>query len=375
MKLWRWSFATLLLGAAACSAAENSSSVANSGANGAGDSDAGTGDSGGSGSTGNSGSAGSGGESPVDDPYCQEYVVRAERTTPDMLIVLDRSGSMNPKGNTTSTDRWDGSRDAVIQVTGQFSDEIRFGLMTFPAWHDCSQIGSGCDRGTVDSCERGSENVTLDLGTADAIAGALDAMQAAGNTPTAATLREAATKIGSGLAGPDETAVPKYILLVTDGEPNCGDGKSSTSKPQDVSDTVAAIDALTDQGVKTYVVGFQTASNRALSENLDMMAAAGNTGETKHRSVSSGADLEQTFAELAGKAVSCSFSLEKPAKDPSFVLVEVDDKQVNLDDPNGWVISEDGKTITVQGAACEALQDGGEHKLDVRVLCEVVPVV
>jgi hypothetical protein len=46
---------------------------------------------------------------------------------------------------------------------------------------------------------------------------------------------------------------PKYVLLVTDGEPNCADDP--------VGDTNRAIDALTAQGVKTYVIGYDLASN------------------------------------------------------------------------------------------------------------------
>jgi hypothetical protein len=382
MKLVHVSLAALLLSAAGCGASDGGSAAlgtnnGNASANGGDNGSASNGGAGGSGA----GSGSSAGGDDTDDGICKEYVVRADRATPDILIVLDRSGSMNP-GSGSNTDRWTGSREAIVQVTGQFEDQIRFGLMTFPAAPmapDCTGK-TGLDLITCqfsgafgDQCGAGTVNVDIDLNTGDEIAAALSAMQAQGGTPTSLTLETALGVIGSGFAGPDAKVTPKVIVLVTDGEPNCLPNGGTDS--QALTATISAIQALTDNGVKTYVVGFETSSDANLSSNLDMMAAVGNTGETTHRSVNSGADLEATFAELAGKAVSCSFALEEAPKDASYVLVQVDDQQLNLDDPNGWTLSEDGKTITVQGSACDTLQDGGEHKLDVQVLCVVVPIV
>ncbi len=55
-----------------------------------------------------------------DDGNCQEYVVRNERVTPDMLIVLDRSGSMKRR----DVNRWDPSVAAIKAVTGQLDSLI-----------------------------------------------------------------------------------------------------------------------------------------------------------------------------------------------------------------------------------------------------------
>lgn len=383
MKLVHWSLAASLLCAAGCGASDrnggvtfdtNTDDVGGSGGDDAGAASGGD-RAGGSGGSGGTASGGTG----RDDGVCSAYVVRAEQTTPDILIVLDRSGSMDTTGN-PATDRWLGSRDALVQVTSQFDDQIRFGLMTFPgvAADPCAGITNPIDLITCQltnagagACEVGGLDVPVSLNAAATINGVLGPMNANGSTPTAPTLDAARGVIGSGFVGPDQKVVPKYVLLVTDGAPNCGAGGFDADA---LDDTLTAIQALTDDGVKTYVVGFQTAGTD-FEGQLDQMAALGNTGETRHRSVSSGADLETTFTELAGKAVSCSFVLEEPAKNASYVQVRVDDQQVNLDDPNGWVLSDDGLTVTVQGAACDALQDGGEHKLDVEVLCDVVPII
>jgi hypothetical protein len=73
--------------------------------------------------------------------------------------------------------------------------------------------------------------------------------------------------------------------------------------------------------------------------------------------------------------VSCTFALAQPAEDASKVLVKVDGKQLNLNDPNGWALSGDKRKVNVQGDACELLQSGGDHTLSVQVLCEYVEPV
>src|SRR5688500_1710917 len=68
----------------------------------------------------NAGGASAGGSTNGNN--CEEHVVSATLATPDMLVVLDRSGSMNPDSNDDRADRWGGSRDAVVQVTSDFDD-------------------------------------------------------------------------------------------------------------------------------------------------------------------------------------------------------------------------------------------------------------
>ena len=104
------------------------------------------------------------------------------------------------------------------------------------------------------------------------------------------------------------------------------------------------------------------------------MAAAGGTGETKHRSVNSGADLTATFAQIAAGVVSCSYTLDKPVKDASYVLVTVDGKQRALNHPaDGWTLSPDMQTVTLTGAACDAVKGGAVFAVEVK--CTIVNVI
>ena len=314
------------------------------------------------------------GDGNYDGDGCEKTAVRSTPTTPDMLIVLDRSASMAPTGNDSRTDRWRGSVNAVVEVTAALDDGINFGLMTFPS----ARGGGGRDVSA--QCAPGSVNVDLGLGNGPEIADALRRMGPGGYTPTAATLTEALDVIGSPVTADQTATPPKYVLLVTDGEPNCsadfggilGSG-GSIEDPRAREETVAAIQALTKQGVQTFVVGYQTAQT-SFAGQLDRMAAAGGTGEKKHRSVESGSQLTSAFEELAGRAISCSYELEAAVSDTTRVLVTVDDEpRAYGRASDGWTLGPDGRTVTLTGAACDAAQRGAIFSIE--VTCDPIVVI
>jgi hypothetical protein len=321
---------------------------------------------------------------------CQKLQVDTGRVTPDMMIVLDRSGSMKNRG----VNRWDPSVAGLKAITASTEDAIRFGLMAYPGTGgtsaqpavDCSTItdlvqqiscfamsGSSGGGGT---CSAGHVDVPIAATNAQAIARALDGMQPGGSTPTAATLEAAHQSLGSGAAplNPDVRNVSaKYVLLVTDGAPNCTGG--STGGGQDaaaVAASVAAIKSMADDGIKTYVLGYDAQNDPTLAAALDMMAAAGGTGDAHYRPINDQASLQQEFSRIAGSAARCEYALAQAPRDPSFVRVTQDGATLAFGDANGWVISADRMKITLQGAACELMRGTELHALSVEVECERV---
>ena len=309
------------------------------------------------------------------DGRCTPKTVHSDLEPADILVVLDRSTSMqeNDDGN---VDRWTPSKEAVQAVTSSLDSQIRFGLMVFPGGpKEGGGLGGGGGGGPGGgtTCEPGQLEVPIALDTAGEIEGALDGMGLLAGTPTPATLREAHEVLGSGLETPDAPPKRKFVLLVTDGAPNCtNDVVSRAPDPVAVQDSVDEIESLAADGIKTYVVGYDTQGDPDLEPALNRMAVAGGTGDSEHRPVEDRASLEKTFAEIAGGAISCSYRLESKPSDPSYVLVQVDGEQLNLNDPNGWVLSKDGQTVTVQGEPCDLLRNGGAHALTVQILCDKV---
>jgi hypothetical protein len=350
---------------------------------------------------------------------CEQQVAQAGPTVPDIMIVLDRSQSMAPQidpklncaavdflgatlactlagpecgcigidcnappymgtvncGGTApspAVDRWTPAVQGIKTLTQEFQTKISFGLTVFPG--DGAGAGGGRPGMMMgDLCAPGTQRVPTGLNTAAAIAMNLDRTQPSGATPTADALRAAHQQIMQKISDPDSKVPPQYVLLVTDGQPTCPNARGSTfnggALQQDHSLTIQALDALTAAGVKTYVLGYDASIDPALAAALTQFAMHGGTGD--FHPVKDAASIVEQFAKITASVATCSYQLDRKPHDATYVLVKLDDKQLDLDVPDGWSI--DGQNVTIQGAACTKLKDGAAHRLVVTVECDPVP--
>jgi hypothetical protein len=312
---------------------------------------------------------------------CEVIRANADPQIPDMMIVLDRSGSMS-EGR-----RWQPSVSAIKSVIQQLQSQIAFGLAMFPAppadpsmvVNDTLQCFSApdpqmcLDMIDLQACAPGGIITPIAIDNADEISQVLDQTMPAGGTPTPETLQTLVTEFANQSVDPDAIPPVKYILLVTDGQPTCPVGEGMDVTPEDVNASNAAVDALTAAGVRTYVIGYDTNTpgNEALAMVLDGFAQRGGTGDTQHRPVEDEASLLAVLQSIASELVSCTYVLDNPPRDPAYVRVLLDGTQINLDDPNGWKLTGD-RTVEVQGNACAQLRSTGEHYIEVSVECSIV---
>jgi von Willebrand factor type A domain len=337
----------------------------------------------------------SGGTMTVVEAPCEKKVRTAGKTVPDFMIVLDRSGSMRPPtidcrmpdivsafticlavdcndpaqqmgpacGGSMVVDRWAPAVMAIKSLTQMFQGKVSFGLTTFPGQGASTQAGqqNGCTPGTL--------RVPVGLNTAGPIASALDMTQPDGFTPTASTLEAVLQQIQQKKTSPDAEVPPQFILLVTDGAPNCIGGNSGMDA-QAHQATVKAVDALAKAGVKTFVIGYDASVDPNLAKQLTEYAQHG--GTNNFFAVQDGPSLVAKFGEITSVVAECTYALDKAPADKMYVRVELDKMSLPVDSPDGWSIND--KTVTVQGAACAKLRDGSKtHTLAVTVEC--VPVV
>jgi uncharacterized protein YegL len=97
-----------------------------------------------------------------------------------------------------------------------------------------------------------------------------------GFTPTASTLEAVLQQIMAKKTSPDAEVPPQYVLLVTDGAPNCIGGNSGQDA-QAHQATVQAVDALAKAGVKTFVIGYDASVDPNLAKQLTEYTAAPTT--------------------------------------------------------------------------------------------------
>ena len=223
------------------------------------------------------GGTGTPGPAPTGDANCGMQTSSTAKAPTDVLLVLDRSGSMNESiaedccctsscrqlisirmcTNTSNcAERWPALTSAV-NTTIATTSGINWGLKLFstPGGVNSCSVSDGVDVGT----DRGAAVVENAIATASPL----------GSTPTAKAIT-AATAYLQGVNDNND----KVILLATDGEPNCKPGFEVTSpNTSDVDGTTAALQAALAAGFRVYVIGIGPSVG-----NLDNFASAGGTG-------------------------------------------------------------------------------------------------
>jgi hypothetical protein len=307
---------------------------------------------------------------------CQKIQLPSDPLAPEILIVQDRSGSMVGLGDPRNAgkNRWQPSVRALKTLTSELTNTVSFGLMLFPApgsgGGGLGGLIPGLGGGGGAGCDPGKVDVPVATMNADEIAAVLDqSAPDVGATPTAASLTAALGSLETGPCG-DCRVAPKYVLLVTDGQPTCGVGGAMTA-PEDIEATNAAIDALTAAGIKTYVIGYDTASDPNAAAAMDGFAQHG--GTEKHLPVEDEASLLAELTRIAGALIECEFELSDDVEDPSFVRVEIDGKTYEFG--KDWVL--EGRTVrlTDEGQACPLLRDARVHQLNITRECAPIIIM
>ena len=284
-------------------------------------------------------------------PGCGKASFNPQQVLPDMMIVLDSSGSM--KSN--EVDRWTPAVAALKSLTTSYEKQVGFGLMTFPLAND------RCGPGTI--------QVPVATDMAQEIGQILDRTMPQGGTPTGQSLQRAREWFEDHAAAADTAQGPRYVLLVTDGQPTCPAGAASRVNDEDKNLALNAIGELAEIGIKTYVVGYDAALDPQFATVLSDFAKRGQTDH--YYPVSDEKSLVEAFRDISTAVRSCSFTFEQAVSDPRYLRVKFDGDMLTMNDPDGWIF-EDMKNVTLQGAACARLQERASHTIEVTLECTPV---
>lgn len=360
---------------------------------------------GGSSSGGTAGSnAGGGGGS---DNTCRDLSIllkpsRGVANTARIMLAVDRSGSI------IDWNGWNAIEAGIADTLNLLGEGVQFGLTLFP-----SPTGGA---GVRDDCTSAQLNQTVGYDNTDDILRFLDigGPQSNQGTPTSTAIQAAGDHLLEAPTGAD------YILLVTDGAPNCNAFSNEPSRHDecicttgsscflfddnymclDEARTTTLIQRYADAGIKTIVLGITVdtpsissipcPANRTCGPAQSCSCDSGNgcpgntTGQCQDElrptlrafaqaggasnngdfyEVSNLNDLQSAITTTAASVRPCTFDLEDIANVNGALTVTIDGNEI-ANDPNradGWYA--EGDILTFYGSACVTIRDGRAHAI------------
>jgi hypothetical protein len=278
--------------------------------------------------------------------------------------VQDRSGSMMRDAagavSPVAASRWGTLTGALSQVLLQTENKVRWGMQMFST---CKTTGIGFDCApnpcAVDGLYRAP---ALGQGAAlNEMVRVNRPIQDIGATPTTLAIRVSTQKLQA-LATPN----PKFLLVVTDGEPNCLNQNLNSPTSNSMADPEGAVFAVHEAvaaGFPVFVVGIATAGSNAHA-TLNRMASEGGRpldASTKYYSVGTEAQLVAALNTISSLVQACEYRLVTPPPDANGTMVQIDG--IPLVQGTDWQFGLNNASVVVQGKWCESLQGDPTHVL------------
>jgi hypothetical protein len=315
---------------------------------------------------------------PTVDANCGITTNETKRQPVDVLLVLDRSLSMNysivedcycSRASTTTTlgtvckdttncsTRWDAIKSAMTTTLAN-SNYVNWGLKFFST-AETSNCTVTPDPEVAIAQDSG-DPVAYSQAQAQArtgVQGEINTADQSLSTPTTAALNAATTYLKT-LTDSNQ----KIILLATDGEPNCGGTPANVNTTDDLGAANAAA-AAKAAGFPVYAIGIGPSVS-----SLTQLAQKG--GTTDYYPATSPDQLAAALSSISKLVGSCTFTSDKAPTDPDNVAVYVNKEQVPKDASDGWKYGATNQEIELTGTYCDQMSSGDETTVQILFGCE-----
>lgn len=330
------------------------------------------------------------------DVECGAMPFAASQVAANLLIVIDKSGSMAETPSGFGSDKWTAMQSALEASLMAVQEDLALGVDLYPFPDGCEVPSTAAVQVPVEAGSTALPKI-LDL---------LDTTAPSGGTPTAQALARARRYFTNG-AGVDLEG-DRYVLLATDGGPNCNDGLTCSADactvnldgqcPMAVANccdsaqagpgaeagclddaaTVQQVERLASAGISTFVVGIP--GSEAYADALDAFAEAGgrtNPGAPPSyfavNAAGTGAGgLTGVLDSITrGLITSCKFQLDSDPPDVGRLNVEIDGEVIPMLGGDGWALDEstDPPTLVLEGATCERVEAEGAQSVVITFGC------
>jgi hypothetical protein len=286
---------------------------------------------------------------------CEEIEYQYEFVPPNVLLVVDKSASMNdPMTIGGRRSKLQDAQDALSRMLRQSEGTIRFGWMAFPA---------------DDICEPGYVSVPCGADSVPDIQQAIDELAGSGGTPTGTSLEAA-----NAHENLHDLSRSGYVVLITDGLPTCPAGNGRLVTEEDCQRALQAVEDLYAGSIETFVVGLGEALNDSNPDLLNEMAETGGRrrAETiKYYQANSLTQLELNLEDIVGITSRCNLRLLVVPEMSDWLMVFFDFVPVFRDGShlNGWDYDPLRNMIVFYGLACDTMRGGSAGEVDVMWGC------
>jgi hypothetical protein len=325
------------------------------------------------------------GECQLDPENCGEVAITVPVQAANMVLVLDKSGSM--VANTWDHDgdpvtppitRWRSLHGVVEQVVSSYNGSLNLGAVLFPGLMATKAYDEGAcwmsDAVDVPVADQNGEAVLVALPSPNSTE-----MTLAGGTPATRGI-----ELAFGHLSTLSDGLPQYIVLVTDGAANC---RADAVNNHDLFETydphlLPLVEAALAAAVPTFVVGIDIRDELSPEltdgspnsvntyQELNALAVAGGRPKDdpseRFYNANDQTQLSAALTEIAGAVVSCVISLAPAPTFPSFVELNVGGVNFGKATVNdcatedGWrYVDEMFTTVELCGQACSLFKQSG----------------
>jgi hypothetical protein len=301
-------------------------------------------------------------------PSCGGTAASLTRRQASAILVIDRSGSME-QNTLDGVRKWTALLAALERALPRIERNVSLGLVTFP-----QAMPAGVPRSQESVCAlRTALDLEPRLNAAATIMARLRADRPEGPTPT----QGAEEVAGRWFVNEPDREGGRYIILATDGAPNCNtaldprvcpctgapgqcDPTMNTFAPINCLDdarTRASIRRFREQDVFTYVLGLNGAES--FTSVLDAMAEEGGrprAASPRFYPANTGDELVRELSTITSGIADCRFALDAPPPDPELVDLRLDGQSLIHDEGqrDGWAWSDaTHREIRFFGSTCD----------------------
>jgi len=286
------------------------------------------------------------------DEDCPSVQVELTDTVPTVMLLIDRSGTMD--ADFAYTSRWwavyDTLFDESVGVVKRLEQEVRFGIALYTA-----------DNGVCPIIEQ----IPPAMGNFEPLRNLYFQYDPVDETPTAVSIDAMVQTLSQ-----VQESGPKIIVVATDGEPDTCEVPDPDGLPEARSAAVGAAQRAHQAGIDLYIisVGDQVAQSHLQDmANAGVGKALGGPDNAPYYQALGADALVGAFDSIIGGVRSCSFAIEGQVD-----LSQADQGTVTLDGRQlaygtEWDLT-DASTLELLGEACSTVMNG-DHTVEAEFTC------